>query len=164
MFTHLSIRRRGPLVGLVCFALTVAACGSSIQPSTQLETPAPSSSIQRALPASSIPDISDEYGTCQVMGPSEQGWEIFLELQSVLGAGDYLVSYALRDESGTILETATREISMDEEEVLAYWDSLVSSTEGVVACDIRSIENGPEVCTTGNGCTLLTVHFLTLYT
>ena len=91
------------------------------------------------------------------MGPSAHGWEIVLELQPTIGPGTYLIDYALRDAAGAILETVTREISMHAGEVLSYWDSLKSTASGVMACDIRRIENDQEVCVAGRGCTLSAV-------
>ena len=156
MWAPSSTRRPWRLIGVVCVALTAAACGSSGQAATPPKKPLSSLSSQMPAPSSTLPDSVAEYGTCQVMGSSVDGSEIFLELHSVLGAGDYFITYALRDKSGTILEIVTREISLNEEEVLAYWDSLPSGSKAIVTCDIRSVENGPEICTAGHGCTILT--------
>ena len=105
--------------------------------------------------APTVPPPLDDYGMCRVMGPSSTGWEIVLDLESAIGHGTYLVDYALRDDAGTILETVTREIYMDADEVLSYWDSLRSKATGVTSCDIRRIEKDQEVCVVGRGCTLL---------
>ena len=148
--------------GLTSTSAGCAADGGAAPPtsapgvtSTASTSTAPAGTTLAPTPtAPTIPPASDDYGTCRVMGPSADGWEIVLDLEPAIGPGTYLVDYALRDDTGTILETVTREIGMHANEVLSYWDSLESAVTDVESCDIRRIEKDQEVCVAGRGCTL----------
>ena len=109
------------------------------------ETPTTATPTTEPLPR-------EELGTCKVMGPSDGGWEVILQISAVLGGGTYLVEYALRDGHGTILERMESEIVLNDDDTVQYWDSPRTTAVGVSSCDVLRLSHGNDACTSPTDC------------
>ena len=174
---------RRPVIGLAtALALLLPACGgpattpesapaaSTTPPTTLPATTSTSSSLPSTstapaptnapttAPTTTVPSADpaprDDLGTCEVMGPSDGGWEVLLRIPAALGGGAYRVEYALRDGDSAILDRLEAEIALSEDDVVQYWDSPRTSVTDVASCDVLRLLQGNEACVGTDDCVI----------
>ncbi len=169
------MQRGTPTIATTALVLVSMACGSpgAAPSSAPATTPAPTAAPTSTPPTTTVPTTtgptttepsttaptteppaSEELGTCEVMGPSDGGWEVLLRIPAVLGGGSYRVEYALRDEMGAVLDRMGAEISLSEDDVVQYWDSPRSPATDVASCDVLRLLQGSEACAGLDDCVL----------